>query len=213
MPWVISYASDGSGGIRKITNGVIDSVAGAQGYFDGIAVDTAGNLFLLDGMIPRVLKLSNGIATTFAGSGSYGFSGDNGPAIAAQLGGDPEENGPSGIAVDSTGNVYIADTYNGCIRRVSNGVITTAGGSNGILLSDPTFITLDSAGALYISDPSNTTGSATASGKLLTASSPPLREMATLASAATTGRPPTRSSINPEASPSIPRAGCISPTR
>lgn len=153
------YVSDGSGGIRKITNGVIDSVAGAQGYFDGIAVDTAGNLFLLDGMIPRVLKVSNGIATTFAGSGSYGFSGDNGPAIAAQLGGDPEENGPSGIAVDSTGNVYIADAYNGCIRRVSNGVITTvAGMSNGILLSDPTYITLDSAGALYISDPSNTTG-------------------------------------------------------
>ena len=70
------------------------------------------------------------MATTFAGNGTYGFSGDNGPATAAQLGGDPEDGGPSGIAVDSTGNVYIADTYNSRIRKVSNGVITTvAGGS------------------------------------------------------------------------------------
>ena len=103
--------------------------------------------------------MSNGVATTFAGNGTYGFSGDNGPATAAQLGGDPEDGGPSGIAVDSTGNVYIADTYNSRIRKVSNGVITTvAGGSTATQLTDPTFIAVDSAGALYISDPSNSTG-------------------------------------------------------
>jgi len=147
------YISDGSGGIRKVTNGVIASVAGAQGYFAGIAVDTAGNLYLLDALTPRVLKVSNGVATTIAGNGTYGFSGDNGPATAAQFGGDPDDGGPSGIAVDSTGNVYIADTYNSCIRKVSNGVITTvAGGSTGIQLTDPALIAVDSVGALYISD-------------------------------------------------------------
>jgi sugar lactone lactonase YvrE len=154
------YISDASGVIRKVTNGVIATVAGSQGYFAGIAVDTAGNLYLLDSTTPRVLKVSNGVATTFAGNGTYGFSGDNGPATAAQFGGDPEDGGPSGIAVDATGSVYIADTYNGRVRKVSNGVITTvAGGSNATeLLTDPTFIAVDSAGALYFSDPSNSTG-------------------------------------------------------
>ena len=77
------YISDGSGVIRKVTNGVIASVAGSQGYFSGIAVGTAGNIYLLDGTAPRVLKVSNGVATTLAGNGTYGFSGDNGPATAA----------------------------------------------------------------------------------------------------------------------------------
>ena len=108
------YISNCSGVIRKVTNGVIASVAGSQGYFNGIAVDSRGNLYLGDG--PRILKVSHGVATAFAGNGTYGFSGDNGPAVAAQLGGDPEEGGPSGFAVDSTGDVYIADTMAASVR-------------------------------------------------------------------------------------------------
>src|ERR1039458_379535 len=135
------YIDDKSGVIRKVTNGIISSVAGARGFFVGIAVDTAGNLYLVDGTTPRVLKMSNGVATMIAGNGTYGFSGDNGPATAAQFGGDPDGGGPSGIAVDSGGNVYIADTYNSRIRKVSNGVITTvAGGSTATQLTAPTFI-------------------------------------------------------------------------
>jgi trimeric autotransporter adhesin len=153
------YISDGSGVIRKVSNGVVAGVTGAQGYFAGIAVDTAGNLFLLDATAPRVLKVSNGAATTFAGNGTYGYNGDNGPAADAQFGGDPDDGGPSGIAVDSAGNVYIADSFNGRIRRVSNGVISTvAGGSAGSQLSFPSFIAVDSVGVLYSSDPSNQTG-------------------------------------------------------
>ena len=153
------YISDGSGGIRAVTKGVIASVPGAQGYFAGIAVDSADNLYLLDGVTPRVLKVSNGTVTTFAGNGTYGFSGDNGPATAAQFGGDPDDGGPFGIAVDSAGNVFIADTSNARIRKISNGVITTvAGGDTATQLTSPTSLAVDSAGALYISDPSNSTG-------------------------------------------------------
>lgn len=61
--------------------------------------------------------------TTVAGNGVYGFSGDNGPAASAALA------NPSGVAVDSAGNIYIADADNNCIRKVANGVITTVAGN------------------------------------------------------------------------------------
>ena len=60
---------------------------------------------------------------TVAGNGACGFSGDNGPATSAQL------DFPMGVAVDSSGNLYIADTYDYRIRKVSNGVITTVAGN------------------------------------------------------------------------------------
>ena len=63
--------------------------------------------------------------STAVGNGTAGYSGDNGPAIAAQL------NQPHGVAVDSAGNVYIADSGNNRVRKISNGVITTVAG-NGV---------------------------------------------------------------------------------
>ena len=150
------YVSDGAGVVRKISNGIITSVPGAQGYFTGIAVDTAGNLYLLDGLTPRVLKVANGVATTIAGNGTYGFSGDNGPATNAQFGGDPDDGGPSGLAVDSAGNVYIADFFNQRVRKVSSGVITTVD----TLATDqfPALLALDGVGALYFAETSDSTG-------------------------------------------------------
>ena len=92
-------------------------------YPDGVAVDSAGNLYIADTCNNRIRKVSNGVITTVAGNGTPGFSGDNGPATSAQL------NYPDGVAVDSAGNLYIADTGNNRIRKVSNGVITTVAGN------------------------------------------------------------------------------------
>jgi len=80
-------------------------------------VDPAGILYIADFGNNRIRKVSSGVITTVAGGGAA--SGDNGPAISAQL------DEPGGVAVDSAGSLYIADSLNGCIRKVSNGVITT----------------------------------------------------------------------------------------
>jgi uncharacterized protein (TIGR03437 family) len=168
--------------IRKVSNGVITTVAGsgiegfsgdngpatsAQLYLPyGIAVDAAGNLYIADTGDNRVRKVSNGVITTVAGSGptglhNGGYGGDNGPATSAQL------YDPQGVAVDTAGNLYIADSYNGRIRKVSNGVITTVAGggvcsyscpigdnipATSALLSEPSGVAVDSAGNLYIAD-------------------------------------------------------------
>ena len=127
----------------------------------GLAVDSAGNLYIADTGNRRIRKISNGVITTVAGNGTLGFSGDNGPAISAQL------NFPFGVAVDSTGNLYISDANR--IRKISNGVITTAAGISGFpggfsgdngpatsaQLSEPTGLAVDSAGNLYIADTGN----------------------------------------------------------
>src|ERR1035437_4615197 len=89
-----------------------------------VAADQAGNLFFsVDQSSILRLDATAGILTLVAGNGTYGFSGDNGPATSAQF------NGISGLAVDAAGNLYIADSVNNRIRRVSNGVITTVAGN------------------------------------------------------------------------------------
>jgi uncharacterized protein (TIGR03437 family) len=171
------YIAD-SARIRKVTNGVITTIAGngiwgfsgdngpaasAQVSDYGIALDSAGNLYIADGSTHRVRKILNGVITTVAGDGVPGFSGDNGPATSAQLA------SPSGVAVDSAGNLYIADEGNNRIRKVSNGVIITIAG-NGTLgysgdggpatsaaLDIPESIAVDSAGKVYIADWNNWT--------------------------------------------------------
>src|SRR5664280_1620355 len=124
--------------IRKVTNGIITTVAGngTQGYSGdngpatsaqlsdpyGLAVDAAGNLYISDNQNQRVRKVSNGVITTVAGNGTQGYSGDNGPGASAQL------YDPGGLAVDTDGNLYIADMANNRARKLSNGMITTVVG-------------------------------------------------------------------------------------
>jgi hypothetical protein len=105
---------------------------------------------------------SQGIVTTFAGDGNMAFSGDGGPATAASL------NHPRGLAIDSAGGVYISDTDNWRVRRVTpGGIVSSVAGNGGYgatgdgnqaigaSFSDVTDIALDAAGNLYIADASN----------------------------------------------------------
>jgi NHL repeat. len=89
-----------------------------------VAYDTAGNLYIADlnDNVIRKVDLA-GIVTTVAGTGEQGFSGDGGPATSAQL------DSPAGVAVDASGNLYIADTHNHRIREVKNGTISTVAGT------------------------------------------------------------------------------------
>ncbi len=133
----------------------------------GIAVDHAGNLLVVDASNNRVRRVSasTGIITTVAGNGSLGSSGDDGPATAASLGvtssdppSFPVSSMPycSAVAVDSSGNIFIADVNNKRIRRVSasTGIITTIASTT---LYSPHGVALDSAGNVFIAD----TGSST----------------------------------------------------
>ena len=91
----------------------------------GVAVDSAGNTFIADAVNYRVRRVSpSGVISTIAGTGVPGFSGDGGPATAAQF------QLPTGVAVDATGNIYIADSHDMRIRRVSpSGIISTFAGT------------------------------------------------------------------------------------
>ncbi len=107
------------------------ATAAQLGYPWGVALDVSGNVLIADATNHRVRRVDarTGIITTAAGNGSHGLTGDGGPATAAAL------NYPLGVAVDATGNIFIADTDNGCVRRVDarTGIVTTLAGtgSNG----------------------------------------------------------------------------------
>jgi trimeric autotransporter adhesin len=163
--------------IRKVSNGVITTVAGngTPGFSgdDGpatsamlnnpedVAVDAAGNLYIADELNHRIRRVSNGVITTVAGNGRRGAGDDNGPAASAQL------LYPQGVAVDSAGNLYITARNDHRIHKVSSGVMTTVAGNgmaglsgdNGpatsAMLKNPKGMAVDSAGNVYIADVGN----------------------------------------------------------
>ena len=176
----------GSGGLGVLVPGNMPEIAGQGRLFSGplgdggpamqasldlpsgIALDGAANLYIADTLHYRIriVNAKTGIINTFAGNGSPGYSGDNGPAVNAAF------NTPSGVAVDGAGNVYIADTGNNVIRKVvpSTGIVTTVAGNglpgtptsvgDGKLatlanLNAPQGVTVDIAGNLFIADTSN----------------------------------------------------------
>ncbi len=172
------YVSDTQNArVRRISGGIINTVAGSgtPGFGGdggaatsaqlnipaGLAVDGAGNLYIADFSNNRVRKVasSSGTITTLAGNGFEGYSGDGSAAAGAQL------TTPVGVATDSSGNVYIADTGNNAVRIVnSSGIISTAAG-NGLagyagdggeavlaMVGSPTGVAVDASGNLYISD-------------------------------------------------------------
>lgn len=130
---------------------------------EGVAVDADGALYIADTDNHRVRKVgTDGTITTVAGTGEEGYSGDDGPAEDAQL------SYPRGIAVGSDGSIYIVDTDNERVRKVSTDgeIITIAGtgdqdlpGDGGpaeeATLAQPQGVAVDSDGALYIADTEN----------------------------------------------------------
>jgi sugar lactone lactonase YvrE len=128
----------------------------------GIAFDAAGNLYIADLNDNIIRKVDvAGIITTVAGSGEQGYSGDGGAATDAQL------DSPAGVAVDASGNLYIADTHNHCIRKVAGGNIATIAGTGvagfsgdggaaaSAMLNQPTALTVGPDGSLYVADTDN----------------------------------------------------------
>ncbi len=126
---------------------------------EGVAVDGAGNLFVTELATSRVRKIdgATGILTTVAGTGTPGLSGDGGPATRAQL------TEPWDVAFDPQGNLLVADTWNGRLRRVDSrtGVISTVAGGGGTFPEGPvlptqaalpalTDVAVDSRGNLFI---------------------------------------------------------------
>src|SRR5579863_1713448 len=162
----------GNARIRMVRNGIITTVAGG-GYYtaDNIpavntqlssttfTADAAGNLYVEDpgpglSATPtccRIRKVTNGMITTIAGTGMYGYSGDGGPATSAQLA------GPGAMAIDAAGALYFTDlgsipgtnppvTYAN-VRKIQNGVITTVATNVA-----PAAVAVDASGNLFIAN-------------------------------------------------------------
>jgi uncharacterized protein (TIGR03437 family) len=113
----------------------------------GIAVDSAGNWYIADTSNNRIREVTSaGVINTIAGTGTAGSTGDNGPASAAEV------NAPRAIAIGSSNNLYVADTGNNEVRK-----ITSAGTISSIAnqLNNPTSVVVDTQGSVYIADSGN----------------------------------------------------------
>ena len=163
--------------IRKVdANGIITTVAGngnedysgdgvaatntSLSWPTGVGVDASGNVFVADSMNNRVRKVdTNGIITTLAGNGSAPYAGDGGAATSATV------SYPTSVALDTFGNLFIADPGNNRIRKVdTNGIITTVAGNGSATyagdagmatnasLNSPNGVALDALGNLFIAD-------------------------------------------------------------
>ena len=144
----------------------------------GVAVDGSGNLFIADtdNFVVREVLASSGKIQTVAGNGEEGYSGDGGPATRAEL------DDPFGVFVDGSGNIFIADTDNSIIRKVSNGTIQTVAGTPGVFgyagdggaainaqLDEPEGVYVDGSGNIFIADTFNSVVREVSAGTIQTA--------------------------------------------
>jgi hypothetical protein len=126
----------------------------------GIAADSSSNLYVADAYNHKICKITSAgeVTTLVAGSGTSGSVDGNGTAASF--------NQPHTIAVDASGNLYVTDTYNHTIRKITSaGVVTTIAGSGSAGFADgtgtaasfnnPSGILVDSAGVIYVADSSN----------------------------------------------------------
>jgi len=180
--------------IRKITaTGVVTTLAGTgtQGSTDGtgtatsfnspsgVAVDSSGNVYVADSGNHRIRKISpSGAVTTLAGSGTIGSADGQGTSASFW--------GPVGVAIDSSGNIYVAEEFNSKIRKITaGGVVTTLAGSGSFASVNgagnvasfwfPTGVSVDSSGNVYVADAgSNKIRKITAAGVVSTLAGNPL---------------------------------------
>ncbi|HXI04335.1 MAG TPA: hypothetical protein VNI57_14280 [Candidatus Saccharimonadales bacterium] len=167
-----------TGGVRRVdaATGVISSIlpAGILNLSVGVAADAAGNVFVSDcfNHVVRRVDAVTGAVTVVAGTGQAGFSGDNGPAVLAQV------SYPTGLALDAAGDLYLIDDHNNRVRKIeaATGIIRTVAGSGTFgfsgdgsaatqaslrlrrissFLCSPGGITVDAAGNLLIADAGN----------------------------------------------------------
>ncbi len=170
------FISDtGNQRIREVSGGNINTIMGGGSGGDGqsavgtyaslaypyqVAVDSSNNIYIADTANNRIrvvntqsstitvagVQIQPGDIATVAGTGNLGYTGDNGPALSATM------NTPFGLVVDSSGDIYIADSYNGVVRMVDTaGTITTVPASEAVTL--PSSLAMDKAGNLFIADP------------------------------------------------------------
>lgn len=156
---ITTYAGNGRAGYSGDGGAATSAMIFANGTVHGLAVDNSGNVYFSDGQNQRVRKVSaSGIVTTVAGNGTAGFSGDGGAATSAMV------NYPNGLAVDSFGNLYIADRFNEVVRKVdTTGKISTVAGNGnsgfdgdggqatGATIGECIGVAVDGSGNLYIS--------------------------------------------------------------
>jgi len=177
------YVTDtGNNRIRKIVvaTGVVSTLAGSGtagiadgpgatarfGSLIGVAYDGVGNLYVTDGNRIRKIVAATGVVSTLAGNGTAGYN--NGPVGTALF------DVPAGVACDGSGNVYVAEIDNQCIRKISGGSVTTLAGSpatgtvfsppspgyadgtgTSAQFSSPSGVAYDGAGNLYVTDQGN----------------------------------------------------------
>jgi trimeric autotransporter adhesin len=144
----------GGDGIRKLTvaTGVMTTIlrTSSPNYVSarGLAVNAAGIIYIADGFSNQISKLNvaTGQLTKIAGTGAYGYSGDNGPALTAEF------RSPTDLAIDSLGNIYVVDSNNNCVRKITaaTGVITTI--VNNVI---PTGVAVDATNNVYVTDAGN----------------------------------------------------------
>lgn len=141
------------GGVAGFVNGSVNSAQFNKPH--AVAVDLQGNVYVADTDNHCIRRISNGVVSTFAGGSGVGLV--NGSANSAQF------NSPAGIAVDAQGNVYVTDAN--CIRKISNGVVTTFAGSseaglvdgfaNNAKFNNIIGIAVDAQGNVYVTDMNN----------------------------------------------------------
>ena len=153
----------GTGAPFERGDGSPASLARFSGEIGAVAVGPEGNLYVADRYDHTVRRIDvAGMASTLAGTGRAGFGGDGGPASGALL------DGPAGVAADSTGNVYVADTGNHRLRRMDGaGMITTIAGTGeagysgeghpatSSMLNQPERTAVDGGGSVYVLDTGN----------------------------------------------------------